>query len=146
MRKRTYNNLPDPTEFPEEFNQYLRDNNKVILENLMWIVIQNKYIENQLVAFCKYPISNIHEYEQIQYPSRDLAFYWLFKHYSGKHIYINADEDKSVPNRLHFHIKLWTNTQSSINQRILIMLQRKLLNPWKMLITNLKKFAKKKGH
>lgn len=103
---RTYNNLPDATLESEAFNQYLRDNNEVITENIVWIVIRNSYIKDQLVAFCKFPVKNISEYKDIDYLSKESAFYWIFEEYSGKHIYINADKDKSVPNRLHIHIKL----------------------------------------
>ncbi len=103
---REYKDLPDPTLEPEKFNQYLIDNNKVVKDTIVWLIIENRYIEGQLVAFCKYPVKDIAEYRDINYPSKDIAFIWLFEYFSGKHIYINADKDKSVLNRLHFHIRL----------------------------------------
>ncbi len=107
MRK--YNNLPDPTNEPEAFNQYLRDNNEVVEEIPLWIIIKNSYIKDQLVAFCKLPVKTMLEYTTktpATMSEQYANFIALFLVYEGKHIYINADKDKSVLKRLHFHIKI----------------------------------------
>lgn len=99
---REYKNLPHPSKEPEAFNQYLKDNNEVITENYYWILIENSFIENQLVLFLLSAKSYFSELNELEL--RNLQM--ILHHYKDKHIYINADKDKSVPNRLHLHIKL----------------------------------------
>lgn len=99
---RTYKNLPNPDTQIEEFNEYLLNNNTVINEGTYWILIQNSYISGQLVLFAKQPRKYLHDCtaDELQEMVNMLADYC--KHY----MYINADHNKSVPNRLHIHIKL----------------------------------------
>lgn len=99
---RDYKNLPNPETQIEEFNQYLRDNNLVLDENRSWILIRNSYIENQLVLFSK--LNRKYFYEITHSELDDLSDFTLT--YWNKHIYINAEKDKSVADRLHFHIKI----------------------------------------
>jgi hypothetical protein len=101
--KREYKNLPNPTTEPKEFDEYLRKNNELILETDFWILIKNSFIENQLVCFSKNPyaqgIGDLLKEELIDLQN-------ILSAYQEKHIYINALENKSIPNRFHVHIKL----------------------------------------
>jgi hypothetical protein len=101
---RNYKNLPNPEIEVEEFNEYLRKNNEVIFENNSWIAIKNSYIDNQLVIFCKFNVKYITNLTNNALV--DLRLVLSGTNTAGKHIYINADSDKSVANRLHLHIKL----------------------------------------
>lgn len=92
--------VPSPNN-AEEFNQYLRDNNEVVLENNCWILIENSYIENQLVLFCK---ENMKTFSSLT-PMATKELLKIMDMFNDKHIYINAHKDKSVPDRLHIHIK-----------------------------------------
>lgn len=101
MRK--YKNLPHPTKQPEKFNEYLINNNKVVIQHLFdWILIENSFIENQLVLFAKRSVQYFNELNELELKSLQVILY----PYKDKHVYINADKDKSVPNRFHLHIKL----------------------------------------
>lgn len=112
---REYKNLPHPTKEPEAFNQYLRDNNEVLAETDYWIVIRNSFIKDQLVAFCKLPVATFQEYALSwtdTVKERNLMLcepYSIMGMHKKDYIYINAEVDKSVPDRLHFHIKLSSN-------------------------------------
>lgn len=110
MRK--YKDLPDPIKEPEKFNQYLRDNNRLVLELNYFIVMRNSYIEGQNVAFCKLPVADLVDaLYQLDGDEKELEkftadFISIFMAYPGRKIYINANKDKSVPDRFHIHIKL----------------------------------------
>lgn len=99
---RNYSDLPNPAIDTEGFNQYLRDNNKVLFDCSSWILIENSYIPNQLVLFSA--LNRMYLSDCLTAELESLAD--ILQDYNGKHIYINADKDKSVPNRLHLHIKL----------------------------------------
>lgn len=123
MNKRNYpKNLPDPITECEEFNQYLRDNNKVVREGEYWILIENSYIPNQHVAFCKLPVRDFDDYmlhaleSQVYSDKEDLLFepIMLFAANNNEHIYINATKDRSVPDRLHIHIKLDAESETPV--------------------------------
>lgn len=100
--KRVYKNLPHPTDEPGAFNEYLRKNNKVIEENISWILIENSYIDDELVCFCKLPFAYMDEIGPIE--QEDLA--GILRNYKDNKTYINATKDKSVADRLHWHIEL----------------------------------------
>lgn len=103
---RTYIGLPNPDIEPIKFNNYLIQNNEVVADSNYWILIKNSYIDNQLVLFCKQPIKYLTELDWNSFKQLKL---FLEKFAKGKEVYINADEKKSVPNRLHLHIKLSQN-------------------------------------
>ena len=98
MRK--YKNLPKIDSL--EFNQYLRDNNILVLETEYWILIRNSYIDNELVCFIKSFKRYLYEADA----NEIMELFEILKTYKKKGCYINADNDKSVGNRLHLHIKL----------------------------------------
>lgn len=99
---RNYIGLPNPDTQPEEFNQYLRVHNIVITESSSWILIQNSYIENQLVLFAKDPIKYLGQLDWTAFKQLKM----FLANYQDNEVYINPDERKSVHNRLHIHIKL----------------------------------------
>lgn len=109
--KRNYENLPHPIHEPEKFNQYLRDNNIVVLELEYFLIIRNSYIKKQNVAFCKLPVSDLEEVLYLLGSSKEALqdftadFISIFMAYQKRNIYINAKEDRSVPDRFHIHIK-----------------------------------------
>lgn len=124
MEMRIYKNLPHPKKQAEEFNQYLRDNNDVVKETDLWIVIENSYIKDQRVAFCKLPVRDAKEYFMyaMKTDSPDTIYFNLlrefaiiFMAFNGKHIYINSDQDKSVPDRFHLHMKIKQNENRLIS-------------------------------
>lgn len=100
--KREYIDLPDPDNDPDGFNNYLISNNKVVNKLHDWIVIENKYIPKQLVIFCLQPKSYIYQLNEREW----LALRSIMFIYASKHVYINSEKDKSIPNRLHLHVKL----------------------------------------
>lgn len=95
--------VPDPIMFPERFYNYIKENNVIVTENKHWILIVNKYIPNQLVCFAKMSKSrfltdlNNEEFASLQE---------ILSKYRSKTLYINADTEKSIPNRFHIHVKL----------------------------------------
>lgn len=101
---RTYKDLPDANRELVPFNQYLRENNIVVKETPYWILIKNSFINNQLVLFTKLNKRYLYEVYNVSEAYAELIDY--LEEYKHNHIYINADKDKSVPNRLHLHIKL----------------------------------------
>jgi len=100
--ERDYVDLPDPIKEWEEFNSYLREKNLVFCENEYWILIKNSYIDDQHVLFCKLPFSSVYEINNDMMK----AMLDILGPYGCYHWYINACKDRSVPNRLHIHIKL----------------------------------------
>lgn len=106
---REYENLPDPELDVEGFNQYLRDNNVVVKENEHFIIIENSYIENQLVAFAKVSVKDASDYQNYPFENQLQAlkdYLGIFADYPQCHNYINAILDRSVKKRFHIHIKL----------------------------------------
>ena len=99
---REYKNLPHPTDEPEKFSQYLRDNNEVLHEGDFWILIRNSYEEDQLVLWLKRPAEYMGEIFMFEWADLDT----YFKIHKDNYWYINNRSRKSVPNRLHLHIKL----------------------------------------
>jgi len=99
---REYKDLPHPINEPEKFNQYLRDHNTVIDDGHSWLTIRNSYIKGQLVVFSKRSKEDIGDLTLKEWR----MLLPIFEVYPGHHIYINDTEDQSIPNRLHFHIKL----------------------------------------
>lgn len=98
----TYENLPHPSFERVKFNKYLRDNNEVLTSCKSWIVIKNSYIENQVVIFSTQDKKYITELSPLEL----VEMTKMLLPYRGKEVYINSDANKSVPNRLHIHIKL----------------------------------------
>lgn len=99
---RNYKNLPDPNKKVKEFNQYLLDNNKVIGEYIHWILIKNSYIKYQYVLFCKLNRKYLGDISVAE----SMELHDILSLYKGKEIYINPDHLKSVPDRLHLHIRI----------------------------------------
>lgn len=98
---RNYKNIPHPDEI-KAFNEYLKENNEVVYQNRHWLVIKNRYIKKQLVAFIKTKRHFITDCT----PSELTSLAPIIKKYKHNHIYINSAQEKSLPNRLHIHIKL----------------------------------------
>lgn len=101
-KKRRYKNLPNPNTHIEEFNEYLRKNNKLIRETKNWILIKNSFIPNQFVLFNKNNLKYLTEISIDEF----IELKFILKDFEEKKIYVNAAKDKSVPNRLHIHICL----------------------------------------
>ena len=93
---------PDPIEKWGEFNVYLRTHNEVIKDNANWILIENSYIPGELVLWSVWPYTDIADLS----PQSLLSLPEMLEPYRDNYKYINANKDKSVPNRLHIHIKL----------------------------------------
>ena len=100
--KRDYKDVPDPEKEPMEFNTYLAKNNEVVYEGRYWILIKNSYVKNQLVLFSTE--SKVRYLSQLSYPASFELFAILLAFAENKSVYINKDEDKSIPDRLHLHI------------------------------------------
>ena len=92
--------VPSPEDI-EAFNDYLRENNEVLEETEDWILIKNRYIDNQLVLFSK-RVAELHELGGFELG--EMAD--ILKKYKHGMWYRNAVEDRSIPDRLHLHIKL----------------------------------------
>ena len=113
---REYKDFIDPKKYPEGFNEYLRNNNVVVEESEYWIIVNNSFIKGQLVAFSKLPVADAKELYAADvvllsgrpnFQVRTEAILELGKilsTYPDKKVYINALEDRSVPNRWHIHI------------------------------------------
>jgi hypothetical protein len=102
MPTRYVDKPPNPNRRPDEFNQYLVDKNEIVQYRGNWLIIENSFIKNQLVVFCLDNVRYFHELWE-----EDLVVLQnILRRYKDKHVYINADKDKSIPNRLHLHIKL----------------------------------------
>jgi len=98
----TYINLPNPQKESLQFNQYLYNNNIVLQQSKYWILIENKYILKQLVVFSLLPRKYLIECNHLEV----IDLFTILSAYKEKHVYINKDKDKSIPNRLHLHIRL----------------------------------------
>ena len=101
---RAYNPPPPPPEQVQKFNQYLEEHNEVLDENNDWVLIKNSYEKNRLVLWYKYNARYLIELD-------DIALIRLRNiiennYLESKKMWINADKDKSVPQRLHLHFKI----------------------------------------
>jgi len=102
MPRKYRDEVPHPFKAPYRFNNYLRQNNRVLNENTNWILIKNRFIDNQLVCFAKLEITELKQVSRAAY----LDLVDIIDKYKDNHIYINSIKDKSIPDRLHLHIKL----------------------------------------
>jgi hypothetical protein len=96
-----YQNLPNPKEV-KKFNDYIKGLNKVILETPNWMLIKNRFKKKSLVCFLKVDkkyFSDLSD-EEIK-EMQD-----ILRQYKDCKIYINSISDRSIKDRLHFHIKL----------------------------------------
>lgn len=121
--------MPNPAEKPEAFNQFLRDNNRVVRESDYWLMIENSYESTkdniQYVVFCKLNVKDMDEYyihllQTETFSDREDMFaevIMILAANNNDNVYINAIEDRSIPERLHIHIKESKNIVDKIKTK-----------------------------